>query len=191
MPGRRSARIALGLLCVAAAQVLAQQPSAAAPAQDFPEYVVKAGFLYNFAKYVEWPADAFASPAAPIVVGIVGSDPFGAELDRTLQNKTVDGRAFEIHRYREAAEIQPVHILFVSRSERARLASILGRVQDAPVLTVGEHEGFSLAGGVITILIEAQKPRLQINPDAARHKRMTIDAKLLQIATIVASAGAP
>ena len=157
------------------------------PAKKLPEYVVKAGFLYNFAKYVEWPAEAFEKPETPITIGIVGADPFGQELDKTLKDKTAQDRHFVIQRYRDVAAIQRCHILFIPKSEKARMAEIFKRVEDWPTLTVGEEESFAKAGGAVNILIERERPRLEMNPDVAEKAKLTISAKLLKLATIVSS----
>ena len=155
--------------------------------QALPEYVVKAGFLFNFAKYVEWPAEAFEKADTPITIGIVGADPFGEGLERTLKNKTVRNRSFAVQRFPERSAIQRCHILFVPRTEKDHLQEILKQIEPWPVLTVGEDEGFSRAGGTTNILIEKEKPRLEVNPDAAEKARLTIDPKLLKVAAIVRS----
>jgi hypothetical protein len=155
---------------------------------EVAEYELKAGFLYNFAKYVAWPADAFASPDAPIRIGVVGADPFGSDLERTLRDKTVNARGFEVLRYGNAEDVGSVHILFVPHSERSRLQGILERVKRRPVLTVGEDDAFSRRGGVVAILIERRQPRLQINLRAAAQQGLQIATKLLRIATIVGEA---
>jgi hypothetical protein len=156
--------------------------------QTLPEYVVKAGFLFNFAKYVEWPAEAFERAESPITIGIVGADPFGEGLEKALKNKTVRNRPFVVVRFPERADLQRCHILFIPRTEHEHLPAILKAVQAWPVLTVGEEEGFSRAGGTTNILIENEKPRLEVNPDAAEKARLTIDPKLLKVAAIVRSA---
>jgi len=157
------------------------------PPATLPEYVVKAGFLFNFAKYVEWPAEAFEKADSPITIGIVGSDPFGDGLEKALKNKTVRNRTFAVQRFPERAEIQRCHILFIPRTEREHLQEILKQVESWPVLTVGEDEGFARAGGATNILIEKEKPRLEVNVDTAEKARLTIDPKLLKVAAIVRS----
>jgi hypothetical protein len=162
--------------------------TAAAEPQDsqtLSEYVVKAGFLFNFAKYVDWPADSFEKADTPITIGIVGADPFGEDLEKILKNKTIKNRPFAIQRFREPAGIQRCHILFVPRSEKDHIPEILKRIDSWPVLTVGEEEGFSRSGGMTNILIEKEKPRLEVNPDAAEKAKIAIDSKLLKVATIV------
>lgn len=179
----RPSIVLLGLLLCgagAAADVPRQEPSG-----SLPEYVVKAGFLYNFAKYVEWPGDAFPKADSPIAIGIVGADPFGDEIDKALRSKTVRERTFAIHRFRDPAELKPCHILFIPRTEKSRVAEILKRAESWPVLTVGEDEGFAKAGGSVNILIENEKPRLEVNPEAADRAKLTINSKLLKLATIV------
>ena len=153
-----------------------------------PEYVVKAGFLYNFAKYVEWPAEAFENADAPISIGIVGTDPFGEELDKALRNKTVKGRPFTITRFREGNDPKGCHILFIPKTEKARTLDLLKQAESRPTLTVGEDEGFAGSGGMISILIEKEKPRLEVNPEAAERAKLGINSKLLKLATIVRTA---
>lgn len=165
---------------------LASGPVAAQSKDEaLPEYTVKAGFLFNFAKYVEWPADAFEKPDSPYSIGVVGTDPFGGDLEKALQNKTAKNRGFRIEKFAGPDSIGKCHILFIPRTEKAHLPEILKRVQDWPVLVVGENEGFAGAGGTTNILIEKEKPRVEINPDAAEKGRLTIDPKLLRVATIV------
>ena len=89
-----------------------------------PEYVLKAGFLYNFAKYVEWPADAFENKESPISVGVVGKDPFGNLLEKTLKDRQAQDRRFSIVRYAGPAELKPCHILFIPKTEKARAAEV-------------------------------------------------------------------
>jgi hypothetical protein len=154
---------------------------------ELPEYVVKAGFLFNFAKYVEWPADAFDGPKAPIRVGVAGDDPFGATLEKTLKDKNVNGRGFTIDRFKEPADIQRCHILFVARTGKERTSAMLERARQPGMLTVGEADGFAQAGGVVSILIEEGKPKLEVNLGAAQERKVVINAKLLKLAVIVRS----
>src|SRR5262245_39558335 len=135
------------VLILALAMAAGSAPALPQEAQALPEYVVKAGFLFNFAKYVEWPAEAFEKPDSPITIGIVGADPFGDGLEKALKNKTVRNRTFAVVRFPERAGLQRCHILFIPRTERENLAAILKQVEAWPTLTVGEDEGFSRAGG--------------------------------------------
>src|SRR5262245_22285190 len=103
-----------------------------------PEYQVKAAFLFNFARFVEWPSDAFADARSPLVIGVLGPDPFGAELDEVVRGKTVHGRSIVVQRYARPSDVGPCHVLFVGRGEAGRLRRGLGALKDGRVLTVGE-----------------------------------------------------
>ena len=153
--------------------------------RELPEYVLKAGFLFNFAKYVEWPEEAFQGPDAPLVIGVVGRDPFGKDLDRTLAGKTVKGRPIRVARFRSPEDIRDVHILFVPSTEERRLDEVLRRVRSKPTLLVGEDPRFCRDGGTLNILLQQGHPKLQANPEAAARANLTIDAKLLRASTIV------
>ena len=142
-------------------------------------------FLFNFAKYVEWPAEAFEDVKSPITIGVSGEDPFGGTLEKTFRGKMVNHRPFVIERFKEPVDIKRCHILFVARSERARAATILEHARKWAVLTVGEDKDFAQTGGVINILIESGKPRLEVNPDAALEQKVSINSKLLKVAAIV------
>ena len=157
--------------------------------QDMPEYPLKAAFLYNFAKYTQWPDDAFEQPDSPIVVAVAGADPFGPELEKVLQGKTVGSRPFKIERFKELPEIRRCHILFVPKSEQSRQAQIQERIRTWPVLTVGEDPAFARSGGVLSILVVEREPRLEVNAVAAERHRLTIHAKLLRLATPVKEEG--
>src|SRR6266568_2546236 len=111
-------------------------------AQEAPasEYQLKAAFLYNFAKFVEWPPQAFPDAATPFTIGIIGEDPFGDDLERTVQNKTANGHPFMAKQVKALSELKTCHILFISASERKRLPEILNAVRGAGVLTVSEMD---------------------------------------------------
>jgi hypothetical protein len=100
----------------------------------------------------------------------------------------VKERSFSIARFREIADLKPCHILFVARSEKARVADILKQTETWSVLSVGEEEGFARAGGTVNILIEKDMPRLEVNLEAAERAKLTINSKLLKIATLVKTA---
>lgn len=159
---------------------------AEAPPLEAPEYALKAAFLLNFAKYVEWPSKAFEDPKAPLVVGVLGRDPFGAHLDETLKGKFARGRPVKVRRFGRPRDVRDVHILFVPRGEEDKLSEL--RELPESLLLVGEGERFCRAGGVLSILIEEGRPRIEANPDAAARAELTIDAKLLKVARIVRGA---
>ena len=146
------------------------------------EYKVKAGFLYNFTQFVEWPDTAFKAPEAPFIVGILGTDPFGTYIDSILAGGKVLGHALVVQRYHTLKEIENCQILFInlSHADTANFADI----QKQPILTVSDAEDFMKSGGIIRFFTENNKTRLQINPSAAKLAKLNISSKLLQLADI-------
>jgi hypothetical protein len=158
---------------------------AAAAGSAAGEYQVKAVFLYNFAQFVEWPARAFAARNSPLVIGVLGEDPFGSYLDELVKGETVAGRPIVVRRYREPAEIGECHILFVSDSESGRMPQIVAALQARSILTVSDAENFTRAGGMVRFVTESGKLRMRINHEAARESGLIISSKILRPATIV------
>ncbi len=159
--------------------------SAGARAQETNEYRVKAAFLYNFAKFVDWPPQAFKSPSEPIVIGVLGKNPFGAALADEVAGKTLGGRAFQVREVVNGQQASLCQIVFVSASERRRLGSLFTLIGNSAVLTVGETDNFNAEGGIINFKIEGGNVRFQINMEAARKQQIRISAKLLSLAEIV------
>lgn len=147
-----------------------------------PEYQIKAAFLYNFIKFVEWPPQVARETNAPIVIGILGQDPFGNDLESVIAGKRVNDRPIAIKRL-GASSPEFCHVLFVSSSERRRLTQIFQELQLSPTLTVGDNlEGFCQAGGIINFVMEAKKVRFQIDNQAAERRGLKISSKLLRLA---------
>lgn len=161
-------------------------PGHAAPsAPPLTEYQVEAAFLYHFAKYVTWPPRAFATPDAPILIGVLGDDPFGDELTQAVaREKPVQGRSFRVLRSRSAADLVQCHLLFISASEAGRFAQHFAALQRArsAALTVGESSEFLDAGGAIRFVVENKKVRFEINVRAAEAAGLVISSKLLSLA---------
>lgn len=153
--------------------------SANVSAQAPNEYRVKAAFILNFARFVEWPADAY-SEGGVLVVGIIGDNPFGGSLDQ-LNGTTVNGRRISIRRFKVGDYLKGCQILFIGSSERNRLGKILDSVKGGNVLTIGELPQFNQAGGVIKFVIDDYKVRFEINAGAAGHARLRISSKLLAL----------
>ena len=153
-------------------------------AQDPPpsEYQLKAAFLFNFAKFVEWPPVAFATSTSPIVVGILGENPFGDDLERTIRDKSINNRSFVIKEFHSPTEVTNCHVLFISASEKKRLPEILSSLSGTNVLTVSETEDFIASGGMINFVQENNKIRFQINAVAAKKANLKISSKLLSLA---------
>jgi len=149
------------------------------------EYLIKAGFIYNFANLVQWPTNAFAQLDSPIVIGILGEDPFGPVLDRVLAGKRVNGRVFLVKRLKSVVDLKECHILFVSSSEIAHLADAIHLVKGMPILTIGEIPGFAKRGGIINLVLEDNKVHFEVNVEAAKEADLTISSRLLALARIV------
>ena len=149
------------------------------------EYLIKAGFIYNFANLVQWPANAFTQPDSPIVIGILGEDPFGTVLDRVLAGKKVNGRIFLVKRLKSVPDLKECHIVFVSSSEMAHLAEAIHLVKGMPILTIGEIPGFARRGGIINLFLEDNKVHFEVNVEAAKEADLNISSRLLALARIV------
>jgi uncharacterized protein DUF4154 len=153
------------------------------PVQSAPaaEYQVKAVFLFNFAQFVEWPPSAFSQSQTPLVIGVLGQDPFGAYLDETVRGERVNNRPLTVRRYRRVEEIQTCHVLFISRSEADRLDQILASLKYRKILTVADIDSASGSRVMIRFVTQQNKIRLQINPEAARVANLIISSKLLRL----------
>jgi hypothetical protein len=164
-------------------------------AQNAPgssEYLIKAGFIYNFANLVQWPSTSFAQPDSPIVIVILGEDHFGTTLDRALEGKKVNARPFVIKRARSVSELQRTlgpqkecQILYVSTSEMPHLGEAIQVLRGAPVLTIGETPGFARSGGIINLILEDNKVRFEVNVQAAKDADLNISSRLLALARII------
>jgi YfiR/HmsC-like len=154
-------------------------------ADDPNEYQVKAVFLFNFSHFVEWPPTAFAGPADPFVIGVLGGDPFGARLDEAVRNERVGEHPIVVRRFRDAADLGSCQLLFIARSQATQLAQILAALGERPVLTVSEMDGAGQRGVMVEFVMESNRIRLRINERAARADGLVISSKLLRLAEIV------
>jgi hypothetical protein len=155
-------------------------PESAAFAEMPSEYEVKAAFLYNFAKFVEWPAE----PPNAIEFCIVGEDPFGDTLGDTVRGKSIHGKPITIRRVKITENPQGCQIAFISARDRAT-RSVLDRLQGTSTLTVGESPNFTRQGGMINFFLEGHRVRFEINADAAEQAHLKISSKLLILSRIV------
>jgi YfiR/HmsC-like len=148
------------------------------------EYDVKAAYLYNFGKFVRWPA-ATVSTDSDFSICVLGSDPFGATLDKIVAGELVDGRKLAIVRIENASAARNCRILFVGRSEQGRAASILSSLAHSPVLTVSDMPGFTDRGGIIEFVMQGDKVRFQVNLAAAERAGLNMSSELLKVAVAV------
>jgi uncharacterized protein DUF4154 len=182
---RRGRSAAPLLLCLMlGCSVLAHAAPAAEPIAD--EYQVKAAFLFNFAKFVEWPSEAFSDPNAPLVITIFGDDPFNRSLE-AVKGKLVNSRKLTIRRVKEVQDIGKSNVLFVGPSAKKELARILEALQDQSVLTVGEDRIFTQCGGIINFVKEDNRVCFEVNVSAAERAGLKISSRLLALARIVKS----
>jgi len=170
--------------------VLAVLLAGPAAAQSSREYDLKAVFLYNFATFVEWPKEARPAAGQPIVIGILGRDPFGTVLDDVVAGEKLDDHPLAVRRCRTPEEAVGCHILFISASEAARLPQILELLRGKPVLTVADMPRFAETGGIITFSTGA-RVQLHINARAAHQAGLAISSKLMRVATMVGPPPAP
>lgn len=154
------------------------------------EYEVKAAFLYNFAKYVKWPATPAPASNSAFVIGIVGTDPFGAILDRTMQGKAVQGKPIVVQRYAKPDDVGACDMLFIGASESRNLAKLLAAVDKAPILTVGDMPEFAQRGGMINLVVDDNRVHFEVNVEAAERARLTPSSQLLRLAKIVSDSRA-
>jgi hypothetical protein len=154
-------------------------------AQTIDEYQVKAAFLYNFAKFVEWPAQTFKTDKDPVRICVLGQDPFGSFLGDAVGGKTVLGRPFVLSDISSADQVTDCQILFISSSERKRLRAIFAEFRTAGVLTVGETDGFATQGGIVNFKLTNGRVCLEINIEAAVQAKLRINSSVLSLAQIV------
>ena len=182
---RRSRFIIVILLCSSLALGASAQSSDSSASS---EYLIKAGFIYNFAQLVQWPSVAFSQPDSPIVIGILGTDPFGPTIDRVIENKKLDGRNLVVRRLKwgkDLKDLKDCNILFVSSSETQHIDEVVSMVKWLPILTIGETPGFATRGGIINLTLEGNKVRFEVNIEAAKQAKLNISSRLLALARIV------
>ena len=153
-------------------------------AQNGPtEYQVKAAFIYNFARFVEWPTQSFADASSPMVIGLLGDNPFGKNMDAFIAGKEINGHPLQFKELASPAEAVNCQILFISKSEKSRLPNILAGLSTASVLTVSDLDNFADKGGMIYLFLDDQRRvRFQIDNDTAKKAGLTISSKLLELA---------
>jgi len=161
--------------------------SASAQDEVAMDYQVKAAFMVNFPKYVDWPADAFPTPNSPITVAVFGDDNVAREFQNMIQGGLViDGHPVVLKRIQGEGDLSGgFQILFIATSERARVSTILDKLKGSPVLLVGESDNFLEQGGMVNLVPKNRKIRLQINLAAARQAHLKISSRLLVAADVV------
>ena len=145
------------------------------------EHQIKAAFLYNFAKFVQWPESVFVDPERPVIICILGKGPIMSGL-QSIIGKTVRGRRIVISYSKNVRSIKECHILFVAQSEKSRIKHTINNLKGKPVLTVSDVDDFVKAGGMIGMVRVENKIRFHINLVSAQDSGLTISSQLLKLA---------
>lgn len=170
--------LGIAMLCALAA---VSQPADEA-AKDFTEYEVKAAFLVNFAKYVEWPEKAFPETDSPFKIGVLGPDPFGVALERLTGDQELNGRKMTVERSDDIKELSACQIVFLAGSDRKSTSTDLEALKGLPVLTVGEQAGFAEQGGTVNFVVVETKVKFEINMATANRTDLKVSPRLLKLA---------
>ena len=176
-------------VCVLVGVFSGMAPLARGQSPESTEYEVKAAFLYNFAKFVEWPPGAFHGSDDVMTFCVFGEDPVVGALDRVVSGKTINNRPLRVMLPKQISELHSCHILFLAASEKKHLPQLFAGLRGAPVLTVSDAEHFIQAGGMIGFLIDDNKVRFEINVRAAGESRLNASSKLLALAKAVIGGG--
>ncbi len=155
-------------------------------ADDTPERElrIKAAFLYNIAKFVEWPAGGFGPNDGNLIVGVLSDKDFGDAI-APYDGKRAGGRTIRVQQSAELSALQDANILFIGRSRQDELSSVLGSIPDAGVLTVAEFDGFAVDGGIVRLYVRKNKVRLQINRRTGEEAGLVFRSQLLSVADTI------
>ena len=151
------------------------------------EYRLQALYLLNFLEFTEWPDSVFADGQSPIVVGVLGTDPFAKVLEEVVRGETIGGRVINVVQFESIDQVTRCHALFFCLSERGNYSNHLSRLKGWPTLTISEIDGFTYLGGCISFYLEKGKLRFEINMEALKESGVTMSSKLLRFARIVNS----
>jgi hypothetical protein len=160
-------------------------PEALSLTGESVEYPIKLAFLYNFAKFVEWPSDSYRDSGSPLEICIVGHDPFSPDSERELQTRAVAGHPVEVLTLKPTDTLRMCHMVFIPITENDQADKIVRGLKGTSTLTVGEAEGFAVQGGIINLTVEGNKVHFEVNRLAADRAGLKISSKLLSLAKIV------
>jgi YfiR/HmsC-like len=173
------------LLAVATAWGLVSLPVAGAQSPKPTDYQVKAAYLYNFGRFVEWPVKSATAPNNSFTICVLGEDPFGQALDVTLAGETIGNQKVTARRISSPQESADCQILFISSSEAKRLNKIIEALDKNAVLTVSDIPQFSQRQGMIQFVLEENRIRFEVNLAATQRAGLTLSSELLKVATAV------
>ncbi|MBC8353459.1 MAG: YfiR family protein [Planctomycetes bacterium] len=186
----RHLRVVRAILVLAATLSVCFSASAAFAAQP-KEHTLKVAYLYNFTKFVSWPADALPPSQGAFVIGVIGENPFGQTLNKLAAAKLAQKRPIAVRYFKSLADYKPCHMLFVAASTPPDVrAAIIRQTRNQPVLVVGENVGYGVEGSTVNfVLLEDGSIKIEINIDAMNRRKMQANALLLKLATVVRDQG--
>lgn len=179
---RRGGCLGLASLTLAASLGGPLQAATDGGADVAPDVALKAAFIYNFARFAEWPA---LPSGAPIFVCVAGDDEIAAALVETVRGKNINGHSLDVSRHKDSATWRGCHLLFIADAETRRSAEGLSVIRRMPILTVSDGKGFAQAGGLIELYVEAGRMRFAINVDAVEGSGLRLSSRLLGLARLV------
>jgi hypothetical protein len=180
-PRDRAARL-LALVATLVALGAPEAAATSAPEADVPlERAVKAAFVYNFTRFVSWPAESLLARAPVFTIGVLGDDPLADAIEAAVRDREAGGRPFDIRRFRAAEDVVPCPVLYVGRERSGRLRPLLEHLRGWPVLTVGDGEGFTSEGGAIGLFLEDNRVRFEVSVLAAQAAGLQVSSKLLRL----------
>jgi hypothetical protein len=182
----RRALVALLAACALGAFAVGAQARAdREPDEEPKEYKVKAYFLAHFIGYTTWPKTAFEKADSPFVLLVVGEDPFGEQLELSMQKVRVAGHAVRVERRGDLEDLPRAHLVFVARSHAGELGKLLALPQAATTLLVGDAEGLAADGAHVGFYLEGKQTRFEVNEEAVKRSQLTISSEMLKLARLV------
>jgi hypothetical protein len=146
------------------------------------EYEVKAAYVYNFAKFIDWPKNVFPAKSDPIIIGIVGDDSFGLLLEKVVKDKAIQEHTLQVRLLKWSADFRTCHIIYIGSSEQKRFRQIIESLRESPVLTITETDEKSQAKGILNLFVDGGKVQFEVNIAEAEKARLRISSKLLRLA---------
>lgn len=174
--------VCLVILCL----LIHNHPFLQAQTPPSKEYQIKAAFLFNFTQFVDWPEASLPEDTTPIVIGILGKDPFGSYLEETVRNEKIKNHPLVVQRFQTVADITTCHILYITvKDKKDDLRKIFNALQSKNILTVGDANNFARQGGMVRFYTEDNRIRIRINLNAVKDTELIISSKLLKLADII------
>lgn len=173
------------LVLVAFAAFFLTSALSQAQATQVTEDQLKAAFIYNFTKFVEWPKNSFPDAKSPLVIGVMGNSLFAAEVESAVKDRHVNGRGFVVQRVKSPESAQGLHLLFVEAEQATHFDEMKEILKRNSVLTIGESDLFGKHGGIINFRFDGDKLRFEINLHSADEAGLKMNAQLLKLAMTV------